>query len=180
MGLQTRPRDPRGVMAMVNRRLHLASKDVLIKREVDMAQIPFTDRELRRALRDLSVVATPTEGVTRKNPHRLLLFYAVECGLKAVWLKRQRRNLFERDDIEKTGHDLRQVLKDLKVGAGLSLPENLKLQPVNQNGVEQPRNGDISILHQAWRYGGECKVPTDQDCEQQLQQVLNWIQGELK
>lgn len=145
-----------------------------------MSAIPFTDRELKRAWRELSAIATPAAGSTRKNPHRLLLFYAVECGLKAVWLKRQNRSLFDRADIDKTGHNLRQVLKELKVGRQLSLPENLQLQAVTQNQAQIPRNGDISILHQAWRYGGECTAPTDQDCEHQLQQVLNWIQGELK
>ncbi|HBO3409193.1 hypothetical protein ACIUV6_06025 [Pseudomonas aeruginosa] len=145
-----------------------------------MSAVPFTGRELTRAWRELSAIAKPVAGSTRKNPQRLLLFYAVECGLKAVWLKRNRRDLFDREDIERAGHNLRQVLKDLKVGAELSLPENLQLRPVTQNGTQHPRNGDISILHQAWRYGGECTAPTDNDCEYRLEQVLNWIQGELK
>lgn len=109
-----------------------------------------------------------------------MLFYAVECGLKAVWLKRQGRTLFEKDDIEKTGHDLRMVLKELRVGSDLALPDNLKLHPAKKTTGDVPRNGDISILHQAWRYGGECHSPSDQDCENQLEKVLNWIQGELK
>ncbi|WP_312762373.1 hypothetical protein [Stutzerimonas balearica] len=145
-----------------------------------MSAVPFTDRELTRAWRELSTIAKPVAGSSRKNPHRLLLFYAVECGLKAVWLKRRNRSLFDREDIDKTGHNLRQVLKELKVGTELSLPENLQLKPVMQNSAQQPRSGDISILHQAWRYGGECTGPTDHDCEYQLEQVLAWIQGELK
>lgn len=145
-----------------------------------MSAIPFTDRELKNAWRELSAIAMPAAASTRKNPHRLLLFYAVECGLKAVWLKRQNRSLFDREDIDKTGHNLRLVLKELKVGAELSLPENLQLEPVTRNGVQAPRNGDTSILHQAWRYGGNFTIPTDNDCEHQLEQILKWIQGELK
>lgn len=145
-----------------------------------MSAIPFTDRELKNAWRELSAIAMPTAADSRTNPHRLLLFYAVECGLKAVWLKRQSRSLFDREDIDKTGHNLRQVLKELKVGAELSLPENLQLKPVTRNGAQEPRNGDISILHQAWRYGGNCTTPTDSDCEQRLEKILKWIQGELK
>jgi hypothetical protein len=145
-----------------------------------MSAIPFTDRELTRAWRELSAIARPTAGCTRQNPHRLLLFYAVECGLKAVWLKRKSRSVFAREDIDKTGHNLRQVLKELRVSAELSLPQDLELEPVIQNGVRQPRNGDLSILHQAWRYGGKCNSPTDNFCEHQLEQVLIWIQGELK
>ena len=145
-----------------------------------MSAIPFTDRDLKNAWRDLSAIAMPAAANTRTNPHRLLLFYAVECGLKAVWLKRQNRSLFDREDIDKTGHNLRQVLKELKVGAEFSLPENLQLKPVTRNGAQESRNGDISILHQAWRYGGSCTAPTDSDCEKQLEQILKWIQGELK
>jgi len=95
-----------------------------------MSAVPFTDRELVRAWRELSVVAMPALGSSRKNPHRLLLFYAVECGLKAVWLKRQNRALFDREDIDRTGHNLRQLLKELKVGSNLALPENLRLPAV--------------------------------------------------
>lgn len=145
-----------------------------------MSAIPFTDRELKRAWRDLSALAGPIAGYTRKNPHRLLLFYAVECGLKAVWLRRQNRSLFDLADIDKTGHNLRQVLKELRVGSQLSLPENLQLMPITRDENQIARNGDITILHQAWRYGGECTAPTDQDCEVQLQKILYWIQGELK
>lgn len=145
-----------------------------------MSAIPFTDRELKNAWRELTAIAMPATARTRTNPHRLLLFYAVECGLKAVWLKRQSRSLFDREDIEKTGHNLRQVLKELKMGAEFKLPENLQLKPVTRNGAQEARNGDISILHQAWRYGSSCSAPTDTYCEQQLEQILKWIQGELK
>lgn len=146
-----------------------------------MSQIPFSDRELKRAWRELSEIATLPAGGERKNPHRLLLFYAVECGLKAVWLKRQNRTLFEQEDIDKTGHDLRKVLKDLNIGSSLSLPEDISLGPAKRDNHQSlPRNGKISILHQAWRYGGKCKTPNDQDCEVQLLKVLDWIKGELK
>jgi hypothetical protein len=97
-----------------------------------------------------------------------------------VWLRRQNRTLFDREDIGKTGHDLRQVLKELNVGTDLQLPENLQLMSITQNDKPVPRNGDISILHQAWRYGGECSSPNDHECEIQLQKVLDWIHGELK
>lgn len=145
-----------------------------------MSAIPFTDRELTRAWRELSVVATPPAASDRQNPHRLLLFYAVECGLKAVWLKRQSRSLFEGADIHRMGHDLQQVLKDLKVGSSLSLPESFQLPAASQGTTTLPRNAKFGDVHQAWRYGGRCQAPTDQDCEQQLLKVLNWIRGELK
>lgn len=145
-----------------------------------MSALPFTDRELTRAWRELSDVATPAVAGSRQNPHRLLLFYAVECGLKAVWLKRQCRTLFEGDDIQQTGHDLRQVLKDLNVGSDLSLSETFRLKAASHGQVNIPRNGKFGDLHQVWRYGGKCEAPTDSVCEKQLQKVLEWIQEELK
>jgi hypothetical protein len=145
-----------------------------------MSALPFTNRELTRAWRELSVVATPMPDGVRQNPHRLLLFYAVECGLKAIWLKRQSRTLFDGADIDRTGHDLRQILKDLNVGSGLSFPANFQLPAVAHGKKQLPRSGKFGDLHQAWRYGGECEAPTDHAFEQQLQKVLDWIQGELK
>ena len=145
-----------------------------------MSTIPFTDRELKRAWRELLSIVLPVQKNMRKNPYRLLLFYAVECGLKAVWLRRQNRTLFEREHISNTGHNLRKLLKLLNVGAGLDLPHRLELDPVKHNGSIIPRTGDIGILHQTWRYGGKCQLPTDQECEQKLERILNWIQGELK
>lgn len=145
-----------------------------------MSAIPFTDRELTTAWRELSAVATPLAANPRQNSHRLLLFYAVECGLKAVWLRRQNRTLFEGADIDRMGHNLQQVLKDLRVGSALSLPDSFQLPAVTRGTVSVPRKSKFGDVHQAWRYGGKCNAPTDQDCEQQLLKVLNWIQGELK
>lgn len=144
-----------------------------------MGAIPFTERELRRAWSDLIVCSKPSNE-RRKNSHRLLLFYAVECGLKAVWLRRNNRTVFEQKDIDKTGHDLRKLLKDLRVGNHLSLPEQLTLSSVNINGQDMPRRGNIAILHQAWRYGGQCTEPSDEICEQQLLQIIEWVKGELR
>jgi hypothetical protein len=145
-----------------------------------MSAIPFTDRELTRAWRELSSASKPSPENIRLNPHRLLMFYAVECGLKAIWLRRQSRTLFETTEISRIGHDLRQIIKELNIGSALSLSESFRLPTALRGHVQLSRNGKFGDLHQAWRYGGKCEAPTDQDCEQQLQKVLDWIQGELK
>jgi hypothetical protein len=143
-----------------------------------MSALPFTDRELSRAWRELSDAATP--GGERKNAHRLLMFYAVECGLKAIWLKRQNRTLFNKADIERTGHDLRVIVKELRLGSQYDLPEHYQLDPAKHGTTHLPRNGDISILHQAWRYGGQCITPNDITCESKLTALLSWIRKEIK
>lgn len=143
-----------------------------------MSALPFTDRELSRAWRELSEAATPNGN--RKNAHRLLMFYAVECGLKAIWLKRQNRNLFDKSDIERTGHDLRTIVKDLRLSSEYSLPEHYQLEPAKGTSESIPRNGDISILHQAWRYGGQCVIPNDTICESKLSALFDWIRKEIR
>lgn len=143
-----------------------------------MSALPFTNRELSRAWRELSDVATPSG--QRKNAHRLLMFYAVECGLKAIWLKRNSRTLFNKADIDRTGHDLRIIARDLRLGSEYDLPEHYQLDPAKQAGINIPRNGDISILHQAWRYGGQCTIPKDIICESKLNALFSWIQKEMK
>ena len=145
-----------------------------------MSTIPFTHRELKRAWCELSATACPADN-HRLNTHRLLLFYAVECGLKAVWLKRNSLTLFSQDDIDQFGHDIGKIFKCLHTGDEYSLPENLQLSPViTQDKQKIPRNGDISLLHQAWRYGGQCQQPSDQACEAQLEKILKWIKKELE
>lgn len=143
-----------------------------------MSAIPFTDRELKRAWRELDSIWQTT--AEKKNAHRLLLFYAVEAGLKAALLKRKSKSLFDSIDIENSGHDLRKILKELCIGQQFTLPENIQLEPIASKSGNVSRNGNISILHQAWRYGGKCDVPSDKSCEEQLINVLEWIKGELK
>lgn len=146
-----------------------------------MSRIPFTDRELKRAWQALSSVATAGDDTLRQNPHRLLLFYAVECGLKYAWLKRQRRSIFDDELIADTGHDLRGLLGKLRVGADLSLPNQIHLTPVKQNGKDCQRHGSGDILHQVWRYGGECLAPDDdRACETQLLKIQEWLRGEIE
>jgi hypothetical protein len=142
--------------------------------------IVFTDRELKRAWRQLKKTSMPHRDGERENTHRLLLFYAVECGLKAVWLKRNCRTLFTAEDVKQTGHDLAKMLTRLRAGHHLRLPGNIQLAPVKADGNEEQRNCNMESLHQVWRYGGGSLNPTDQQCEVQLEQVLNWINGELQ
>jgi hypothetical protein len=142
---------------------------------------PFTDRELTRAWRQLRQTSLPLANQGRNNAHRLLLFYAVECGLKAVWLKRNNKTLFAGDDIEQTGHNLCRLLDQLRAGQRFRFSQNIRLTAAKDvSGTDIPRNGSIEILHQAWRYGGESYQPNDTTCEQQLEQVLEWINGELQ
>jgi hypothetical protein len=142
-----------------------------------MSQLPFTRRELTNAWRQLREASISSP---RKNAHRLLLFYSIECGLKAAWLKRQSRTLFESHDISKTGHNLNQMLKDMS--SNTTLPPNLNMNPaINQSNMPVPRNGVIDVLHQVWRYGGTLVAPPidDTGMEAELEKIHHWITKEL-
>lgn len=144
-----------------------------------MAQIPFTLRELKRAWSELHATSTQ---LPRGNAHRLLLVYAIECGLKAVWLKRESRTLFTAADIGRTGHDLNDVIKQLRLSAKLAPFFHLDdVKDDRRNSISR-RDNRIDTLHQAWRYGGELKSPPVDDAtmEAQLEMVQQLIEKELK
>lgn len=142
--------------------------------------LPFTRRELTNAWRDLGKAARPN-GHQRcpTNAHRLLLFYAVECGLKAVLLKDSQKTVFHKDDV-KHGHDLLGLQTQLRLASTLLLPSSIQVRGIRIGGKEEPRNGGLSVLHEVWRYGGVCQIPTDEECETKLLSVSDWIAGELK
>ena len=143
-----------------------------------MAHIPFTDRELRYAWRSLYQASAQHP---RSNPHRLLLLYAIECGLKALWLKRAGRTLFEATDIGQTGHDLKKIICYLHWN--LSLPDRFHLPDVldaRRNPVARRHNA-LENLHQAWRYGGQLEAPDDDaKLETELEKIHLQITKELR
>lgn len=139
--------------------------------------LPFTVQELCRAWRNLRQTAQVTP---RDNTHRLLLFYAVECGLKAVWLKREQKTLFDTEAIDGFGHDLNKLIKELRLGRSSgALPLSVQAKPFIVNRVSMPRTGAIAAIHEVWRYGGELSSPTDEEVETQLQHIAEWITKEL-
>lgn len=138
--------------------------------------IPVTRQELARAWRHLRQASRATP---RQAPHRLLVFYAVECGLKAVWLQQKNKEVLEGADIALLGHDLNQLFKDLCIGHQLAaLPRVITLKPLERPSP-RARCGGVDVLHQAWRYGVEVKTPDDIEIEQQLDKLNEWIAKEL-
>ena len=108
----------------------------------------------------------------------LLLFYAVECGLKSVYL--YRNNLNTTDDIRDTAlrqsHDLVNWVEKLNLSPSMTrvnIDFHLKRD-------RHPRpSWQIARAHEAWRYG----VVIDQNDETQLvnwlKQVAQWIEENI-
>ena len=151
-----------------------------------MAAIAFTDRELRRAWQANFNASIHSN---RSNAHRLLLFYAVECGLKAVLMKRQGVNCTTHcQEIIEAQHNINKLLDALSAGQVLKLPNRLNMTPIKDGGQRQERILDSGKINQMWRYGGQLNINyksndsnilTDEKLERQLIQISEWIRGEL-
>ena len=107
----------------------------------------------------------------------LLLFYAVECGLKSVWLKRRKtRNLKTQDNslLFKYGHSLDIWVKELRISANeAGTPPNFHLDGDRSTIL------DISKAHQVWRYGIKIEAKDEQKLVEWLQNICNWIKENI-
>jgi hypothetical protein len=106
----------------------------------------------------------------------LLLFYAVECGLKAAWLNRNRlRDTAEIEPLLKQrGHDLVFWTKALYLPATIT----------NGNAGFRLRSGkirlDLESAHQAWRYGTDMEPVDEVALVTWLERVWDWARAELQ
>ena len=132
--------------------------------------------EFRQAFHAHLKAAQKTEGCCSY----LLLFYAVECGFKSMWLKEKK--IFNTDKIQndhdmklftEEGHNLAVWIKKLglepyeltKIGLSSDLKEIKYFRLQNKSSYE------VGNAHQAWRY----HVRLDADDEKKLVEVLKNI-----
>ena len=149
--------------------------------------IPFTDREMERAWRNNLSAYHNSPQIPRTNAHRLLLFYAVECGLKVILMKRKRKK--RTDDcaeISECQHNINKLLDCLGAGGSLNLPEIFIQEISDTRNNKKPRKLNSGQINQMWRYGGqvvsivtEPKKATDKDIETRLVTILKWIEREI-
>ncbi|HCG0238995.1 TPA: hypothetical protein ACRXTJ_001305 [Pseudomonas aeruginosa] len=140
--------------------------------------VPITRRELVKAWEELRQASKATH---RVNAHRLLLFYAAECGLKAVYLREQNAHVLDENTVGLKNHDLNQVMDRLRMGKEYRLPANLTLPDLKPPGGPQPRRCTAGSLNQVWRYGSKCERPADDALlEEALEKVNAWIDGEIR
>lgn len=138
--------------------------------------ISFSRRELLAAWNMATQAST---ALVRSNAHRLLLFYAVECGLKAVYLKRNNKDPLDSQTAAPIMHDLNRILDLLHVDAMLRItPLQFTLPPLKKPTLR--RVCTVGELNQVWRYGGKLTNPTDTEVEQKLEAIQKWIAKELQ
>jgi HEPN domain-containing protein len=142
--------------------------------------IPFTNREIERAWRNNKAAS---EQAPRTNGHRLLLFYAVECGLKAILMRRQRKTRTDECPVlAQCQHDINKLLDSLSAGQSLKLPSQLSMAKIKSRNGYDERKFTSGEINQMWRYGGCCtsNSTTDTELENQLLKIVRWIEGELR
>lgn len=132
-----------------------------------MAELHTSRREMERAFRNHKVLAGSGKGLS----HKLLLVYAIECGLKAELMKRARVEEYHSlPEEQRFGHNLREALRLLRVPATLTIR-------ATQTNQREPQNVAPDRLHQAWRYGIECAG--EEDLLKDLEAILRWLERAL-
>jgi hypothetical protein len=144
-----------------------------------MAVLDFNDKELKRAWRN-NLAASSVEN-NKTNAHRLLLFYAVECGLKAMILKKEnksRTDLLPQDkQLKKYSHDINKLLQELNLSSRYHLKDTKMKQFKNS---DTPRPVSVGDFNQMWRYGGNSDNTIFNDnIEKQLHDIIKLIEQEI-
>lgn len=133
--------------------------------------IEVTRREMERAHRDHCKAFTDLEA---SNSGLTCLFYAAECGLKSLIMKRERQETTAGITHYELGHDINKMLSHLRCEKSLLLPGSIPLEPLKT--PKMLRNAAPKDLNQVWRYGLTLKenCQTKQIAEK-LNQVCQWV-----
>jgi hypothetical protein len=119
----------------------------------------------------------------------LLLVYAVECGLKAVIMKREKLTRTDQprkkgNSIDDFGHDINRLLDELHVGTEIRL-KPVKIEPIKplfqSKGKKETQERTVSPekFNQMWRYGGQSVDISGEEIENQLLEIVEWIKEEI-
>lgn len=144
-----------------------------------MSQIIVKRKELERAFnRHISIYRSVQEG--KSSVHLLLLFYSVECGLKALILKHIKKNTTEDlnnfIDLSKHGHNINKLLKEL-----LKLHSSPQFHHMSFPALpyDRSKSATVSQYNQVWRYGVNVNKEKEDEAENLLLKLANWIGEEI-
>ncbi|OLN24126.1 hypothetical protein BTO30_01560 [Domibacillus antri] len=140
-------------------------------------------KELEKSFRRHLTVYRQAGG-TKSQSHRLLLFYGIECGLKALLIRNIKKDTtaelfdyFESENGRKlNGHDLKELLLFFRKIP--SAPQfNIKSFP------NFPCHGNqaapVSKYNEVWRYGIDSDSRSQKDAEEILIEIASQIEEEL-
>ncbi|GEM_PF-1609898 len=108
----------------------------------------------------------PFEKLKQNHCRKMILFYTVECGLKAYFMSKKNLESTEMETDSTTisglGHNLNKILVQLKM--------NFEIPPITKN-TDKPV--ECLHLHQAWRYGKDLDAGQEIECLKKLVNILN-------
>lgn len=113
----------------------------------------------------------------------LLLFYAVECGLKSLYMKKLKLTSTAkiRDDtlLSKSGHDLSIWFKYLNITASeadkYKLTKSLDFFRLIRDGSQW----QVEEAHQAWRYNVGMNPTDEKILVEWLKNICTWIEEKI-
>jgi len=133
--------------------------------------IHVSDEEIQKSYRrHKSIWISASTAKSRPNDsHKMVLFYAVECGLKFFYMKKLGLRKTDQGNITDFGHNLNELLKSLK-GFSQKLPQ-----------VEDEDENQISPedVHQAWRYGKKLNDKKEMQFVNMLKKILFELDGRI-
>jgi len=114
--------------------------------------------------------------LAQPQARNLLLFYAVECGLKAAWLARNKmRDTSGIESVlQQKGHDLMFWAKKLYLPAAVTNGGAGFRLKTDKSGF------GVEFAHQVWRYGIDMEPIDETALEAWLEQVWQWAKRELR
>jgi hypothetical protein len=128
-------------------------------------------KTLRRRAHELNLSAT-RERDKDADTAALLLFYAAECGLKAIHM--QRHNLKTTSDArgsvdcaEDYGHRIDKLINDLRI------PKSIVSGAPSIMLVRTGDSAKVKHLHEAWRYGE--KIKATETIFEWLSSIVKWV-----
>jgi hypothetical protein len=143
-----------------------------------MAQIPVSQMELKNAFKKHYHVYSTIDSSYNPITRRLLLFYAVESGLKCYLLKRIHKNTTNElyayyKSVGLRGHDIRRLVK--LVGIMGKDAYHLKRFVMADGNLVEPEQ-----FHQVWRYGIKTEsAKNEAQAESILKNIAVWLTNNL-
>jgi hypothetical protein len=127
--------------------------------------------ELRKSFHNHRHSANPRQN----SSHYLLLFYAVECGLKCAYLRENELCSTESIDHElfrTNKHDISRWSSELRVPAHRIYP------PKNFRYLKRIGQCQLNEIHEAWRYGILINRDDEKAIVTYLENLESWIKEE--
>ncbi|MFH1634010.1 MAG: hypothetical protein ABIG63_08350 [Chloroflexota bacterium] len=134
--------------------------------------IPAGRSELKKAFHQHTSVAE--NGASPS--HNLLTFYAVECGIKSVYLKRNSLNTTKdiRDERLNKSHDLSLWVKILRLPATITGTNTVFYLRRDQQSA-----WSVARAHEAWRYGIAIRPDDEKRLVGWLVSIQQWVKERL-